>query len=50
MPVNGAMKLLGFIPKQMAYKALWRFKALAETGQIPSIKGQPAGRNGGRDS
>jgi uncharacterized membrane protein len=50
MPVKGAMKLLGFIPKQMAYKALWRFKALAETGQIPSIKGQPAGRNGGRDS
>jgi uncharacterized membrane protein len=50
MPAAGAMKMLGFIPKQVAYKALWRFKALAETGQIPSIKGQPAGRDGGRDT
>jgi uncharacterized membrane protein len=49
VPSEGVMKLLGFVPKQIAYKALWRFKALAETGDIPSIKNQPAGRNDGRD-
>jgi uncharacterized membrane protein len=42
-------KMLGFIPKQVAYKALWRFKSLAETHDILSIKNQPAGRNDGRD-
>jgi uncharacterized membrane protein len=49
LPSEGLMKLLGFVPKQMAYKALWRLKALAETGDIPSIKNQPACRNDGRD-
>jgi uncharacterized membrane protein len=49
MHLDGVIKLLGFVPKQMAYKALFRFKSLAETGEIPSIKNQPAGRNDGRD-
>jgi uncharacterized membrane protein len=49
VPSEGVMKLLGFVPKQIAYKVLWRLKALAETGDIPSIKNQPAGRNDGRD-
>jgi uncharacterized membrane protein len=49
VPAGGVMKLLGFIPKQLAYKALWRFKAFAETGEVPSIKLQPACRNDGRD-
>jgi uncharacterized membrane protein len=44
-----AMKVLGFIPKQVAYKTLWRLKALAETGEIPSIINQPAARYDGRD-
>jgi uncharacterized membrane protein len=49
LPASGPLKLLGILPKQMAYKALWRFKSLAETGDIQSIKNQPAGRNDGRD-
>jgi hypothetical protein len=33
----------------MVLKAQWRFKALSETGEIPTIKLQPACRNDGRD-
>jgi uncharacterized membrane protein len=49
LPGDTVMDLLGFVPKQMALKALWRFKALCETGEIPTIKLQPACRNDGRD-
>lgn len=49
LPGETAMELLGFVPKQLALKALWRFKALSETGEIPTIKLQPACRNDGRD-
>jgi uncharacterized membrane protein len=49
LPGDTAMDLLGFVPRQMALKALWRLKALCETGEIPTIKMQPACRNDGRD-
>jgi uncharacterized membrane protein len=49
LPGETVMDLLGFVPRQMALKALWRFKALSETGEIPTIKLQPACRNDGRD-
>jgi uncharacterized membrane protein len=49
LPGDTAMDLLGFVPKQIAFKVLWRFKALTVTGEIPTIKGQPACRNDGRD-
>jgi uncharacterized membrane protein len=49
VPGDQVMDLLGFVPKQMAFKALWRFKALMVTGEIPTIKLQPACRNDGRD-
>lgn len=48
-PGGTVMDLLGFVPKQMALKVLWRLKALSETGEIPTIKLQPACRNDGRD-
>ncbi|HEY8598046.1 MAG TPA: SRPBCC family protein [Thermomicrobiales bacterium] len=38
---GGARLLLG--------QALHRFKSLAETGEVPTITGQPAARNDGRD-
>jgi uncharacterized membrane protein len=49
LPGETVMDLLGFVPRQMVLKALWRFKALSETGEIPTIKLQPACRNDGRD-
>jgi uncharacterized membrane protein len=41
--------LAGAGPESLAYKALYRFKNLIETGEIPTIKNQPAARDGGRD-
>lgn len=44
-----AVKLLGMAPRALATKALYRFKNLAETGEIPTLKRNPAARDGGRD-
>jgi uncharacterized membrane protein len=42
-------RALGILPNALATKALHRFKSLVETGEIPTIRYQPAARNGGRD-
>ncbi|MDX2140639.1 MAG: SRPBCC family protein [Chloroflexota bacterium] len=47
---EAAAKLMGADPKLIAQKALRRFKALLECGEIPTLKHQPAGRNAGRDN
>lgn len=41
-------KALGVVPKEIVSKALYRFRALLETGEIPTINGQPAGNGIGR--
>jgi uncharacterized membrane protein len=41
---DAAVKLLGFVPRMVAEKALRRFKSLVETGEIPTTKHQPAAR------
>lgn len=46
---DAAAKLLGAAPDVIANKALYRFKALLETGEVPTTRNQPAARNGGRD-
>jgi uncharacterized membrane protein len=40
--------LLDLFPKEQLSKALHRFKSLAETGEIPTLDGQPAGRHSER--
>jgi uncharacterized membrane protein len=40
----GLAKLFGSEPEQMIREDLTRFKQLMETGEIPTTKGQPAGR------
>jgi len=40
--------LFDLLPKEVASKALHRFKSLAETGEIPTLEGQPAGRHASR--
>lgn len=52
-PPGGALgkkvtALLDLFPKEQLSKALHRFKSLAETGEIPSLDGQPAGRHAER--
>ncbi|WP_312242982.1 SRPBCC family protein [Pantoea sp.] len=37
--------ILDIFPKEIASKALHRFKSLAETGEIPTLYSQPAGRH-----
>ncbi len=37
-------KALGFVPKAIASESLRRFKALAETGEIPTVAGNVSGR------
>lgn len=53
MVVSGAMARLPepvtTLPKALELKLLKRFKALAETGEVPTTKGQPACRHGGLD-
>ncbi|QDV36987.1 SRPBCC family protein [Tautonia plasticadhaerens] len=39
-----AAKLLGFVPKLFAERAIHYFRALAETGEIPTTERQPAAR------
>lgn len=52
-PPGGALgkkvtTLFDLLLKEVASKTLHRFKSLAETGEIPGLHGQPAGRHGGR--
>jgi uncharacterized membrane protein len=52
-PPGGALgkKVTAFLdlfPKEQLSKALHRFKSLAETGEIPGLDGQPAGRHDSR--
>lgn len=43
---KGAAKVLGIVPKVLAVKALRRFKALAEAGEIPTLKDNVSARTG----
>lgn len=46
---DAAMSMSTAAPKIVADKMLRRFKSLIETGEIPTIDGQPAARKDGRD-
>jgi uncharacterized membrane protein len=43
-------KLFHIVPREIVLKALYRFRALAVTGEIPTTDPQPAARKGGADS
>lgn len=42
-------KLFHIVPAEIVRKALYKFRALAMTGEIPTTEPQPAARNGGSD-
>ncbi|WP_162224197.1 SRPBCC family protein [Halorussus salinus] len=42
-----ALDLLGVVPETLASKALYRFKSLAETGEIPTLERNPSARGRG---
>jgi uncharacterized membrane protein len=42
-------KLFHIVPREIVLKALYQFRALALTGEIPTTDPQPAARNGGTD-
>jgi uncharacterized membrane protein len=42
-----ALERLGVVPRALVGKALHRFKSLAETGEIPTLDGNPSGRGRG---
>ncbi|MFP5076224.1 hypothetical protein ACLE20_02860 [Rhizobium sp. YIM 134829] len=42
-------KLFHIVPREIVSKALYRFRALALTGEVPRTDPQPAARNGGID-
>lgn len=44
---NAALKRLGIVPAVLAGEALRRFKSLVETGEIPSLSGNPSTRGRG---
>lgn len=46
---EGLSKLFHIVPREIVLKALYKFRALALTGEIPTTDPQPAGRNGGTD-
>jgi len=53
-PPGGAVgqvvgKLFHIVPREIVLKALYRFRALALTGEIPTTDPQPAARKGGSD-
>jgi uncharacterized membrane protein len=53
-PPGGAVgeavsKLFHIVPREIVLTALYRFRALALTGEIPITDPQPAARNGGTD-
>lgn len=45
---DAATKLMGAAPELIAYKALYYFKSLLVTGEIPTTENQPAARGDGR--
>ncbi|WP_232702440.1 SRPBCC family protein [Halobacterium wangiae] len=42
-----ALERFGLVPRTMVGKALHRFKSLAETGEVPTLEGNPSGRGRG---
>jgi len=44
---NAAFKRLDVVPEALVGRALTRFKSLAETGEIPTLEGNPSGRGEG---
>jgi uncharacterized membrane protein len=46
---EGIAKLFHLVPREIVLKALYNFRALALTGEIPTTAPQPAARNGGVD-
>ncbi|WP_224333227.1 SRPBCC family protein [Haloprofundus halobius] len=44
---GAAMSFLGFAPEVLASKMLYRFKSLAETGEIPTLDRNPSARGKG---
>lgn len=42
-------KLFHIVPREIVHKALYKFRALALTGEIPTTDPQPAARRGGSD-
>lgn len=46
---EAANKLFHIVPREIVLQALYRFRALALTGEIPTTDPQPAARNGGTD-
>jgi uncharacterized membrane protein len=46
---EAAGKLFHIVPREIVLTALYRFRALALTGEIPRTDPQPAARNGGTD-
>ncbi len=49
-PVGQAIsKLFHIVPREIVQTALYRFRALALTGEIPTTDPQPAARHGGTD-
>ncbi|PSJ43657.1 SRPBCC family protein [Allosphingosinicella deserti] len=49
-PLGQALsKLFHLVPREIVLKALYKFRALALTGEIPTTDPQPAARKGGTD-
>jgi len=46
---EAAAKLFHVVPREIVLTALYRFRALALTGEIPTTDPQPAARQGGTD-
>jgi uncharacterized membrane protein len=46
---EAASKFFHIVPREIVLKALYRFRALALTGSIPTTDPQPAARKGGDD-
>jgi uncharacterized membrane protein len=46
---KAASKLFHIVPGEIVQKALYQFRALALTGEIPTTNPQPAAREGGAD-
>ena len=44
---RAAMERLGVVPKALVNEVLHRYKSLVETGEIPTLEGNPSGRGRG---
>lgn len=44
---NATVRRTGLVPETLASKALYRFKSLAETGEIPTLEANPSARGSG---